>query len=150
MGASRLALMTKITLQAMLAPVALAACALVERDGKILLARHSYVRGWLLPGGGVGRGEPPADAILRELREEIGLLRSSPPEFTGLYSRKAGWVTNVIALYRIRDADFTFKPNFEIREVRFVDPSAPPSGTPPSVRRRLAELTGLQPQSAHW
>jgi 8-oxo-dGTP pyrophosphatase MutT (NUDIX family) len=150
MNMSRLALMTKITVQAMLTPVALAACALVVRDGKILLVRHSYVRGWLLPGGGVGRGEAPAEAVLRELKEEIGLTRSSPPEFVGLYSRRAGWATNVIALYRIDDAEFIFKPNFEIREVQFADPIAPPEGTPPSVRRRLSEFARLQPRSANW
>jgi 8-oxo-dGTP pyrophosphatase MutT (NUDIX family) len=134
----------------MLRPVALGACALVERDGKILLVRHSYVPGWLLPGGGVGRGEPPAEAVLRELKEEIGLVKSSPPEFVGLYTRRAGWVTNVIALYRVGDADFIFRPNFEIREIRFADPIAPPDGTPPSVQRRLSEFARLQPQGAHW
>jgi len=150
MGMSRLALMAKVTVQAMLAPVAFAVCALVVRDNKVLLVRHSYVRGWLLPGGGVGRAEPPAEAILRELKEEIGLVRSSPPEFVGLYSRRTGWVTNVIALYRIDNAEFNFRSNLEIREVQFVDPVAPPDGTPPSVRRRLSEFARLQPQSAHW
>lgn len=150
MSMSRLALMAKVTVQAMLAPVAFAACALVARDNKVLLVRHSYVRGWLLPGGGVGRAEPPAEAILRELKEEIGLVRSSPPQFVGLYSRRTGWVTNVIALYRVDDAEFNFRSNFEIREVQFVDPVAPPEGTPPSVRRRLLEFARLQPQSAHW
>ena len=147
---SRFALATKITAQAMLSPVALGACALVVRDGQILLVRHSYVSGWLLPGGGVGRGEPPAEAVLRELREEIGLVRASPPQFVGLYPRRAGWVTNVIALYRVDDADFIFRPNLEIREIRFADPAVPPEGTPPSVRRRLLEFARLQPQSAYW
>ena len=36
MGMSRLALMAKVTVQAMLAPVAFAVCALVVRDNKIL------------------------------------------------------------------------------------------------------------------
>jgi len=150
MGMSRLALMAKVTVQAMLAPVAFAVCALVVRDNKVLLVRHSYVRGWLLPGGGVARAEPPAEAILRELKEEIGLVRSSPPEFVGLYSRRTGWVTNVIALYRIDNAEFNFRSNLEIREVQFVDPVSPPDGTPPSVRRRLSEFARLQPQSARW
>src|SRR5215471_18567736 len=150
MSLSRFTLMAKIAAQALLNPVALGACALVEREGKILLVRHSYVPGWLLPGGGGVRDKPPDEAILRELKEEIGLIRSAPPEFVGLYSRRAGWVTNVIALYRIGDAEFIFRPNLEIREVTFVDPIAPPEGTPPSVRRRLSEFARLQPQSAHW
>jgi 8-oxo-dGTP pyrophosphatase MutT (NUDIX family) len=146
----RLVLTAKITAQALLAPVAYAACALVERDGKILLARHSYVAGWLLPGGGVGRGEAVESAILRELKEEIGLVRSAPPVLFGIYSRKAGWVTNVIALYQIKDAEFDFKPNWEIREVMFADPLTPPQGTSPSVARRLKEYAGLQPRSHFW
>src|SRR5580765_3762409 len=42
-------------------------------DGRIVMVRHSYVRGWYLPGGGREAGEDPQAAILRELREEIGL-----------------------------------------------------------------------------
>lgn len=150
MKVGRAGLVAKIMAQAVLAPVAFGACALVERDGKVLLARHSYVPGWLLPGGGVGRGEPPAEAILRELKEEIGLVRAAPPELFALYSRKAGWATNVIALYRLGDVEFTFTPNLEIREVVFADPADPPAATPPSVRRRLAEFAGAQPISPYW
>lgn len=146
----RFGLVAKITAQAMLAPVAYAACALVERDGKILLARHSYVSGWLLPGGGVNRGEAAEHAVLREMKEEIGLTSCTTPELFGLYSRKAGWTTNVIVLYLLRDARFTFVPNAEIREVQFADPANPPEGTPRSVASRLKEYAGLQPRSPFW
>lgn len=150
MPLNRIALVAKITAQALLAPVAYGACALIERDGKVLLVRHSYVAGWLLPGGGVARGESAEQAVIREMKEEIGLERCAPPEFFGLYSRKAGWATNVIVLYRLRDAEFTFKPNFEIREVQFVDPVSPPEGTPRAVATRLKEFVGLQPPSSFW
>lgn len=146
----RIGLVAKITAQALLAPVAYAACALIEREGRVLLVRHSYVAGWLLPGGGVHRGEPAEHAILREMKEEIGLVHCAPPELFGLYARKAGWATNVIALYRLRDAEFSFKPNLEVREVQFVDPIAPPMGTPKSVATRLKEHAGLQSRSAFW
>lgn len=146
----RWALCLKIAAQALLSPVAYAACALVVRDGKVLLVRHSYVPGWLLPGGGIARGEAAADAILREMKEEIGLVRSAPPVLFGLYSRRTGWATNVIALYLLDDAEFIFTPNLEIREIVFTNPLSPPDGTPSSIRRRLEEYAGLHPKAAYW
>ncbi|HEY8491411.1 MAG TPA: NUDIX hydrolase [Dehalococcoidia bacterium] len=49
---------------------------LVERDGRVLLARRRYApyRGWWdVPGGFLEEGEHPEDGIRRELREETGL-----------------------------------------------------------------------------
>jgi ADP-ribose pyrophosphatase YjhB (NUDIX family) len=146
----RIALSAKVAAQALLSPVAFAACGLIVRDGKVLLARHSYVSGWLLPGGGVARGEPAEQAILREMKEEIGLTNCAAPSLFGLYSRKSGWATNVIALFQLDDVQFTFVPNFEIREVQFADPLAPPEGTPVSVKRRLLEFAGMEPRSPYW
>lgn len=46
---------------------------LYDRQGRVLLVRHSYGHGlWGLPGGAVGRREDPAEAARRELREEVG------------------------------------------------------------------------------
>ncbi|HLJ52436.1 MAG TPA: NUDIX domain-containing protein, partial [Rhizomicrobium sp.] len=60
---SRLAFGAMMTAKALWAPVALGVHALiVQPGGKVLLARHSYMRGWSLPGGGVGRGEAPITA----------------------------------------------------------------------------------------
>jgi ADP-ribose pyrophosphatase YjhB (NUDIX family) len=43
-------------------------------DGDVLLLKHSYGPAvWALPGGGLGRGEDPAEAARRELREELGV-----------------------------------------------------------------------------
>ena len=98
-----------ITARAIASPVAFGVSALaLDRDGRVLLVRHSYQPGWMLPGGGVGRAEPPAEAVVRELREEVGLVGSATPEFFGLYTRRAGWATNVVALYCLRDVEIAF------------------------------------------
>lgn len=143
----------RLFLRAMISPVAFGAHALVEdAHGRVLLARHTYTyrQGWLLPGGGAGRGEAASDAVIRELREEVGLTAYRSCELFGLYTRKSVLATNVIALFRVRDAILSFKPNLEVREIVFADPAAPPPGTAPGVLRRLAELRGEAPQNPYW
>lgn len=131
-------------------PVDFGVAAVVEKGGRVVLVRHNYRPGWLLPGGAVGRGEPPAEAVLRELREEIGLTHSATPQLIGLYTRRYFAATNVVALYRIREAGFVFKPNFEIRAITLADPAAPPEGTSPAVLRRFKELMGETAQNPYW
>lgn len=51
-----------------------AICVVERADGHMLLVRQSYRRdGWGFPGGLLRRGEEPADAARRELREELGI-----------------------------------------------------------------------------
>ena len=42
-------------------------------EGRIILVRLRYAPGWRLPGGGRSEREDPKHAVLRELREEIGM-----------------------------------------------------------------------------
>src|SRR3954447_22342272 len=53
----------------------LAAYALCVEDGRVLLVRYAPPAGaahWTLPGGGVGHGEDPFHAVIREVAEETG------------------------------------------------------------------------------
>ncbi len=54
-----------------------AACALVDRDGRVLLARRPEGRSlaglWEFPGGKLMDGETPEAALIRELKEELGV-----------------------------------------------------------------------------
>lgn len=73
--------------------------AVVIRDGKILLGRRCAAQGvgtWSIPGGRMELGESPAQAAMRELREESGLLpvRAEPICWTDeIYADGEHWVT---------------------------------------------------------
>ena len=140
-----------LAFKALRTPVAFGVSAIVENEaGRVLLVRQRYMPGWHLPGGGVGRGEPPEQAVLRELREEVGLTSASTPVLLGLYTRAVGVATNVVALYRVPAARIAFRPNFEIAEILWVDPMEPPQDGTPGTLRRLAELRGESAQSSYW
>ena len=58
--------------------VLVAACALVDADGRVLLAQRppgkTMAGLWEFPGGKVESGERPEDSLIRELKEELGIV----------------------------------------------------------------------------
>ncbi|MEX0842574.1 MAG: 8-oxo-dGTP diphosphatase MutT [Xanthobacteraceae bacterium] len=55
-----------------------AACALVDADGRVLLAQRPAGKPmaglWEFPGGKVEGGERPEETLIRELKEELGIV----------------------------------------------------------------------------
>jgi 8-oxo-dGTP diphosphatase len=58
--------------------VLVAACALVDADGRVLIAQRPAGKTmaglWEFPGGKIEAGERPEDSLIRELREELGIV----------------------------------------------------------------------------
>jgi len=57
--------------------VTVAACALVDADGRVLLAQRPEGKPmaglWEFPGGKINDGESPEEALIRELKEELAI-----------------------------------------------------------------------------
>lgn len=124
-----------------------------DRDGGILLVRHTYVSGWFLPGGGVEPGESLQQALVREVDEEGGVLVDAPPRLFGVYHNRRASPRDHVALYVVTlfhlRAAFQ-PPRLEIAESRFYLPEALPADTTPATHRRLAEVFNGVVPSEEW
>lgn len=49
------------------------AVCVLEHEGEVLVLWQPHRQGWSLPGGFMGKGEEAADAVRREVAEEVGL-----------------------------------------------------------------------------
>jgi 8-oxo-dGTP diphosphatase len=62
--------------------VLVAACALIDIDGRVLIAQRPPDKPmaglWEFPGGKVETGERPEDTLIRELNEELGIVVDEP------------------------------------------------------------------------
>jgi 8-oxo-dGTP diphosphatase len=58
--------------------VLVAACALVDADGRVLIAQRPEGKAmaglWEFPGGKLELGERPEESLIRELKEELGIV----------------------------------------------------------------------------
>jgi 8-oxo-dGTP diphosphatase len=58
--------------------VLVAACALIDPDGRVLIAQRPPGKAmaglWEFPGGKVESGERPETSLIRELKEELGIV----------------------------------------------------------------------------
>jgi ADP-ribose pyrophosphatase YjhB (NUDIX family) len=123
----------------------------VDPEGRVFLVRHSYVKGWHLPGGGVDPGETLEEAMRRELREE-GNITGGAAVLVGMHLNRRASPRDHVAVYLMRDVRQTAprQPDREIVESGFFPLDALPEGTTPGTRRRIREALDGAPVSAEW
>ena len=122
----------------------------VDPTGSVLLVRHKYSDGWFLPGGGVRGREREEDALLRELKEELGMPEALEVSTLGIYQNDYEYKRDTITVFVVRVPAFKASSGFEIDSFGFFAPGVLPAGVSPGTRKRIEEWLGKRPTSEQW
>ncbi|MGW1597485.1 (deoxy)nucleoside triphosphate pyrophosphohydrolase [Streptomyces sp. NPDC002343] len=105
-------------------PIVVVGAALLD-DGRLLAARRSAPAGlagrWELPGGKVEPGERPEDALVRELREELGVDTEPVERVPGQWPLRTPYVLKVWTV-RLRPGSPAPRPLQDHDELRWLTP----------------------------
>jgi len=104
-------------------------------DGRVVFVDQRHSHGWALPGGLLRRGEPAAEALVREVCEEIGLDLASARLPVPLAAVSAG-VRRVDVVFVVEvpdDAVVRAADAAEVRSVAWFPLDALPDVTEPTV-----------------
>jgi len=80
------------------------AALIVDKEKVLLVKRNSdpFNGKWIMPGGHIEEGEKDSDAVVREVKEEVGL--KIKPEYFGNYNEhyeKIGW-NAIISVFTVK------------------------------------------------
>lgn len=114
----------------------------LTKEGKVVLVLLTYAPGWRLPGGGLKRRESPETAMLRELREEIGLVAHGGIERLEVARPGSVPLPDRSAFFLVRDVVYRPRRSLEIEEVREFDPQRLPDDVTPWTARLVGRWAG--------
>ncbi|NUS99449.1 MAG: NUDIX domain-containing protein [Sphingomonas sp.] len=107
-------------------------------DGRLILVKLWYASGWRLPGGGRDPSEAPAEAALRELREEIGMISHGDVAPAGEIDEQVDFKRDSSSIVVVRDVEYRPKRwSWEVQAVRDFADNQLPHDLSPQTRRWL-------------
>jgi 8-oxo-dGTP pyrophosphatase MutT (NUDIX family) len=107
-------------------------------DGKVVLVTLSYAHGWRLPGGGMKKAEDGEAAMLRELREEIGLTGHQSIDHVAGFEHRPDLRRGTGSLFVIRGVQYRPKWSLEVKRVAEFNLDDLPAETATITRQLLA------------
>jgi len=123
--------------------IRIAAGLIVDNAGRVLLVRKRGTQTFMQAGGKIEPNESPAQALVREIEEELGLsVEPHAPEYLGEFTAQAANETGhtvSAACFYIR-ADFEVSPAREIEEAVWVTPDGAGLPLAPLTRDHLLPI----------
>ena len=119
---------------------------------RVLLVKHTYLKGWYTPGGGVNEREAPANAIVREIWEETGIRIEGEARLFSIYLNAMKASDDYPIMYVFENQRGTPKTNDrkEIRAVDWFPLNALPDTTTKKTIARISEFVSGKEPSPIW
>lgn len=112
-------------------------------EGKAILVRLRYAPGWRLPGGGRAENEDPRDAVLRELREEIGMIEHGEVQLAAELEERPDFKRDLASLLIVRDVRYRpHRWSWEVEKIIEVPLDRLPAELSPRASAWLEALEG--------
>lgn len=120
--------------------------AIIERDGRYLLAHRNDIDWWNLPGGGLEYDETLEEGLAREVREEVGSTIEIV-RLVGVYSKPRKREVVLTFLCHLTPQSAEPGTSDEVSEVAWFLPSEFPTNLLPKHRQRLADALLYQAEA---
>lgn len=111
-------------------------------ERKVILVRLRYAPGWRLPGGGHGPAEAPRDAVLRELREEIGMTGHGRVRLAAELEERPHFKRDLASLLIVENVRYQPKWTWEVEQVIEAGLDALPADVAEPTLRWIEALRG--------
>jgi 8-oxo-dGTP pyrophosphatase MutT (NUDIX family) len=110
-------------------------------ERKIVLVKLRYAPGWRLPGGGRSESEDPRDAVLRELREEIGMTSHGAVRLACELDEATDFKRDLASLLMVEDVRYSPRRwSWEVEAIMEAALDKPPADLSPRAAAWLEAL----------
>lgn len=109
-------------------------------ERKLILVKLRYASGWRLPGGGRSPDEDPAEAGLRELREEIGMTSHGAVRLGGELEQRPQHRRDLVSLLVVEDVLYSPRWSWEVERIIEVPLDRLPQGMSPLAEEWITAL----------